>query len=574
MAALEVCSLEDEVDYGIESDHDDAPAAAPASSAPPADDAEAAAPAAAAADAADDGAAGGDAAAAADAPSERKNGKAKEKPSSPRDGKDKDKKRDKDKKADAPALKTREVRRCFRDAVLDVVNGPNAPRFPFNASLVADRMRRRWPQFSAAKTEYGKFTGLVEAMAADGVVTAKASTGSGANNGGGLQITAVRARDRAPRAVAVRSPAALRVAEAQALRVAEAQALRVPSASAPRRRSASAASQAQALRVAGAAPPPKRKDRKRSPSPKRTRSASPAKNGRSDGARRSRRQRSGGRDGGGSKKPRIHFAFFTSAPPADAGLAKDILAHLEGLRDGARTMADGDGADEAPRRRPAAPEPAPEPAPPPPPAPEVDDAPPEPEAPAAPVDESAAARGPAPWPGDDSDPTKLFVGALAWQTDATALRNHFSQFSEVLDAIVMKDRDTRQSRGFGFVTLASQAAANRVLNDKHVLDGRILNVSPPQAEKTASATTEQAASAGIKKLYVANLTTRSTEQEMTDAGAFGPIHASSCATPTRASRAASASSPTRPTRPPPRPSRPSPSRSAPRARCSFAMPGT
>ncbi|EGB13033.1 hypothetical protein AURANDRAFT_9576, partial [Aureococcus anophagefferens] len=72
-----------------------------------------------------------------------------------------------------------------------------------------------------------------------------------------------------------------------------------------------------------------------------------------------------------------------------------------------------------------------------------------------------------------SDPTKLFVGALAWQTDATALRNHFSQFSEVLDAIVMKDRDTRQSRGFGFVTLASQAAANRVLNDKHVLDGRI-----------------------------------------------------------------------------------------------------
>ena len=31
MAALEVCSLEDEVDYGIESDHDDAPAAAPAS---------------------------------------------------------------------------------------------------------------------------------------------------------------------------------------------------------------------------------------------------------------------------------------------------------------------------------------------------------------------------------------------------------------------------------------------------------------------------------------------------------------------------------------------------------------
>ena len=327
MAALEVCSLEDEVDYGIESDHDDAPAAAPASSAPPADDAEAAAPAAAAADAGDDGAAAGDAAAAADAPSERKNGKAKEKPSSPRDGKDKDKKRDKDKKADAPALKTREVRRCFRDAVLDVVNGPNAPRFPFNASLVADRMRRRWPQFSAAKTEYGKFTGLVEAMAADGVVTAKASTGSGANNGGGLQITAVKgARDRSPRARRSRSRSRDRKRSASPKRKRSASPKRKRSASPKRKRSASPKRKRSAS--------PKRKDRKRSPSPKRTRSASPAKNGRSDGARRSPSPAPrGGRDGGGSKKPRIHFAFFTSAPPADAGLAKDILAHLEGLRD-------------------------------------------------------------------------------------------------------------------------------------------------------------------------------------------------------------------------------------------------
>ena len=316
MAALEVCSLEDEVDYGIESDHDDAP-------------------------------------------SERKNGKAKEKPSSPRDGKDKDKKRDKDKKADAPTLKTREVRRCFRDAVLDVVNGPNAPRFPFNASLVADRMRRRWPQFSAAKTEYGKFTGLVEAMAADRVVTAKASTGSGANNGGGLQITAVKgARDRSPRARRSRSrsrdrkrsasPKRKRSASPKRKRSASPKRKRSPSpkrkrsASPKRKRSASPKRKRSASpkRKRSASPKrkrsasPKRKDRKRSPSPKRTRSASPAKNGRSDGARRSPSPAPrGGRDGGGSKKPRIHFAFFTSAPPADAGLAKDILAHLEGLRD-------------------------------------------------------------------------------------------------------------------------------------------------------------------------------------------------------------------------------------------------
>ncbi|KAK7249443.1 hypothetical protein SO694_00049018 [Aureococcus anophagefferens] len=376
-------------------------------------------------------------------------------------------------------------------------------------------------------------------MAADGVVTAKASTGSGANNGGGLQITAVKgARRPSPRApsrpgrATARSASPKRKRSASPKRKRSASPKRKRSASPKRKRSASpkrqrSASPSAALRVASARTASGRRRRSaRGPRRRRRTAGATARGG-------ARRPRAGGRrDGGGSKKPRIHFAFFTSAPPADAGLAKDILAHLEGLRDvaldardakpplrrqGARTMADGDGADEAPPASPpAAPEPAPEPAPPPPPAPEVDDAPPEvddappeiddarptsggarapaapasaePEAPAAPVDESAAARGPAPWPGD-SDPTKLFVGALKVADGRDRARNHFSQFSEVLDAIVMKDRDTRQSRGFGF------------------------------AEKTASATTEQAASAGIKKLYVANLTTRSTEQEMT--GAFG-----------------------------------------------------
>ncbi|PQE20003.1 RNA recognition domain-containing protein [Rutstroemia sp. NJR-2017a BVV2] len=44
----------------------------------------------------------------------------------------------------------------------------------------------------------------------------------------------------------------------------------------------------------------------------------------------------------------------------------------------------------------------------------------------------------------------LFVG-LAWHTDENALRAKFSEFGTVEEAVVVKDRDTGRSRGFGFV---------------------------------------------------------------------------------------------------------------------------
>ena len=40
----------------------------------------------------------------------------------------------------------------------------------------------------------------------------------------------------------------------------------------------------------------------------------------------------------------------------------------------------------------------------------------------------------------------------------------------------MKDRLTGRPRGFGFMTLADEAAADRVCSDTHVLDGRQVGV--------------------------------------------------------------------------------------------------
>ncbi|MBQ7619115.1 MAG: RNA-binding protein, partial [Treponema sp.] len=53
---------------------------------------------------------------------------------------------------------------------------------------------------------------------------------------------------------------------------------------------------------------------------------------------------------------------------------------------------------------------------------------------------------------------KLYVGNLSYSTTEESLNGLFAQFGEVVSAIVIKDRATGQSKGFGFVELADEAA--------------------------------------------------------------------------------------------------------------------
>jgi cold-inducible RNA-binding protein len=73
---------------------------------------------------------------------------------------------------------------------------------------------------------------------------------------------------------------------------------------------------------------------------------------------------------------------------------------------------------------------------------------------------------------------KLFIGGLAFSTSTDRLREVFAQAGAVESAAVVTDRDTGNSRGFGFVEMATaEAAAEAIkqLNGKDV-DGRTLKV--------------------------------------------------------------------------------------------------
>jgi RNA recognition motif-containing protein len=84
-------------------------------------------------------------------------------------------------------------------------------------------------------------------------------------------------------------------------------------------------------------------------------------------------------------------------------------------------------------------------------------------------------------------PVKLFVGGLSFTTTNDSLRAAFARFGIVGTAIVMTDRATGRSRGFGFVEMATPEEAERAIGGLNgsSLDGRMIRVDKATPRGTA-----------------------------------------------------------------------------------------
>jgi RNA recognition motif-containing protein len=74
---------------------------------------------------------------------------------------------------------------------------------------------------------------------------------------------------------------------------------------------------------------------------------------------------------------------------------------------------------------------------------------------------------------------KLYVGNLPYAVDDAKLAELFKEYGEVVEAKVIVDKYSNKSKGFGFVTMKDEAAAEKAIEamDGNEVDGRKLKVN-------------------------------------------------------------------------------------------------
>ena len=81
--------------------------------------------------------------------------------------------------------------------------------------------------------------------------------------------------------------------------------------------------------------------------------------------------------------------------------------------------------------------------------------------------------------------TKLFIGNLDYTVTSDDLKQAFSAVGSVVDAVVIMDRMTNRSRGFGFVTMGSDEEAKQAIEklNQSELKGRKINVNEAKPQE-------------------------------------------------------------------------------------------
>lgn len=83
---------------------------------------------------------------------------------------------------------------------------------------------------------------------------------------------------------------------------------------------------------------------------------------------------------------------------------------------------------------------------------------------------------------------KLYIGNLPYQVETSNLKECFEKFGEIVDVVVIKDRESGRSRGFGFVTYATESSAIAALQamNGEVIQGRPLRIKYAEPRKAES----------------------------------------------------------------------------------------
>ena len=101
------------------------------------------------------------------------------------------------------------------------------------------------------------------------------------------------------------------------------------------------------------------------------------------------------------------------------------------------------------------------------------------------------------------NPEKIFVGGLPISCDDNKLREYFSKYGVIVDAVVMVDRDLQRHRGFGYVLFQDAASVDAAVaeHDNHQIDGKWVDVKRCVVQENAPAAGGWPQSGPMRKGY-------------------------------------------------------------------------
>jgi RNA recognition motif-containing protein len=150
---------------------------------------------------------------------------------------------------------------------------------------------------------------------------------------------------------------------------------------------------------------------------------------------------------------------------------------------------------------------------------------------AAPLSDDSKPEGAAPaatveTDGSSEQDRKLFLGGLSWDSTEVTLKEVFGKHGAIVDVVIMKDKMTGKSRGFGFITYATKEAADSANGQKLSIDGK--DVEAKRAVSRESIGRRDGLPEKVTKVFIGGLASEATEAELTEVfGKFGAIGAPS-----------------------------------------------
>uniref|UniRef100_A0A1J3H7T7 Heterogeneous nuclear ribonucleoprotein 1 n=1 Tax=Noccaea caerulescens TaxID=107243 RepID=A0A1J3H7T7_NOCCA len=115
--------------------------------------------------------------------------------------------------------------------------------------------------------------------------------------------------------------------------------------------------------------------------------------------------------------------------------------------------------------------------------------------------------------GDGASPGKIFIGGLHKDTTNTVFNKHFGKYGEIIDSVIMRDRNTGQPRGFGFITYADPCVVDKVIEDTHIFNGKQVEIKRTIPKGGGG---NQSKDFKTKKIFVGGIPSTVTEDELKD----------------------------------------------------------